>query len=56
MPSTQAGFAVIQRSACSSLTSMPACAAGYIALAASWLSRWIPIDESEWMIGSRTRL
>jgi len=47
MPSTQAGLAVIQRIACSRVTSMPACRPAYIALAASWLSRWMPSGLSE---------
>ncbi len=49
-PSTQAGLAVIQRSAAVSLTAMPAALAAAIALAASWFSRWMPIGESEWIV------
>ena len=50
MPSIQAGFAVIQRIACSRVTGIPAWLPAHIALAASWLSRWMPSSESEWMM------
>ena len=50
MPRAQAGLAVIQRRAWSSLTGMPARRPACLALAASWFRRWIPTALSEWMI------
>jgi hypothetical protein len=42
-------LAVIQRVASSSEISIPASRPAASALAASWLSRWIPIASSEWI-------
>src|SRR5438034_2588953 len=47
----QAGLTVIHRRAWSRVIGMPARCPAYMALAASWFSRWMPPGSSEWMIG-----
>src|SRR5207247_335593 len=50
-PMAQAGLTVIHRRAWSRVIGMPARCPAYMALAASWFSRWMPPGSSEWMIG-----